>query len=249
MGVRVRQKTKGKGNPWWVFISHNGKRTSRKVGDKKAADAVASTIRAKLQLGEFGFEDPKSVPTFKEYADSWIKTTVPATCKESTVRDYQDILRLHVLSVFSDLKVTNITRGVVKNFLLKKLNRGYATSTVAHFRNCLSGVFNLALDNEIVQANRAQRLGRGFLKAKDHKEDINALTADELSLLLDTANEHFPGHYPLFLLLVRTGLRIGEALALRWGDVDFNGRFIEVKRSVVRGRISTPKNGKPGVLI
>ena len=54
MGVRVRQKTKGKGNPWWVFISHNGKRTSRKVGDKKAAEAVAGTIRAKLQLGEFG---------------------------------------------------------------------------------------------------------------------------------------------------------------------------------------------------
>ena len=51
MGVRVRQKIKGKGNPWWVFISHNGKRASRKVGDKKAAEKVASTIRAKLQLG------------------------------------------------------------------------------------------------------------------------------------------------------------------------------------------------------
>jgi hypothetical protein len=64
MGVRVRQKTKGKGNPWWVFISHNGKRTSRKVGDKKAAEEVGSTIRAKLQLGEFGFEEEKPVPTF-----------------------------------------------------------------------------------------------------------------------------------------------------------------------------------------
>jgi hypothetical protein len=35
-----------------VFISHNGKRTSRKVGDKKAADAVASEIRKKLILGD-----------------------------------------------------------------------------------------------------------------------------------------------------------------------------------------------------
>ena len=40
MGVRVRQKVKGKGNPWWVFISHNGKRTSRKVGDKKYAEGL-----------------------------------------------------------------------------------------------------------------------------------------------------------------------------------------------------------------
>ena len=59
MGVKVRQKIKGKGQPWWVFVSHNGKRTSRKVGDKKAAESVDSTIRAKLQLGEFGFEEKK----------------------------------------------------------------------------------------------------------------------------------------------------------------------------------------------
>ena len=113
MGVRVRQKIKGKGNPWWVFITHNGKRTSRKVGDKKAAKAVASKIEAKLQLGEFGFEEQKPVPIFKEYADKWININVPATCKESTVRDYKDILRLHVLPAFGDLKLTDITRGKV----------------------------------------------------------------------------------------------------------------------------------------
>lgn len=32
MGVTVRQKVKGKGKPWWVFIAHNGKRKSVKVG-------------------------------------------------------------------------------------------------------------------------------------------------------------------------------------------------------------------------
>jgi len=242
MGVRVRQKVKGKGNPWWAFVSHNGKRTSRKVGDKKAAEAVASTIRAKLQLGEFGFEEKKPIPTFKEYSNRWIKTTVPATCKASTVRDYQDILDLHLLPVFKDIKITDITRGKVKTFLLEKLNNNYASSTVAHFRNCLSGVLNLALDDEIIQANPAQRLGKGFLKVKDHKGDINPLTSDELKLLLDAVYEHFPKHYTLFLLLARTGMRIGEALALKWGDLDYNGRFIEVKRSYVRDRISTPKN-------
>ena len=244
MGVRVRQKAKGKGNPWWVFIAHNGKRTSRKVGDKKAAETVASTIRAKLQLGEFNIVDEKPALTFKEYADSWIKTTVPATCKESTLRDYQDILRLHALPVFGSFKATDITRGEVKSFLHGKLKDGYATSTVAHFRNCLSGVFNLLLDHEIIQANPAQRLGKGFLQTNDHKENINPLTADELKLLLDTVKKHFPEHYTLFLLLSRTGMRIGEALALKWGDLDYNGRFVEVKRSYVRGRISTPKNKK-----
>lgn len=87
MGVTVRQKVKGKGNPWWVFISHNGKRTSKMVGDKAAAQDVASSMRAKLKLGEFGFEQEKPLPSFKEYASTWIETTVPATCKESTLED------------------------------------------------------------------------------------------------------------------------------------------------------------------
>ena len=59
MGVIVRQKQKGKGNPWWLFVTHNGKRTSRQVGDKTAAEKAASKIRAQLQLGEFDFEKEK----------------------------------------------------------------------------------------------------------------------------------------------------------------------------------------------
>jgi integrase len=76
MGVTVRQKGKGKGNPWWIFISHDGKRTSRQVGDKAAAEAVASTIRAKLHLGEFGFEEPKkkTIPLFKDFAKGFMQT-------------------------------------------------------------------------------------------------------------------------------------------------------------------------------
>ena len=51
MGVTVRQKIPGKGNPWWVFVAHNNKRTSRMVGDKEAAEEVASKIQARLALG------------------------------------------------------------------------------------------------------------------------------------------------------------------------------------------------------
>jgi integrase len=214
------------------------------VGDKKAAEAVASTIRAKLQLGKFGFEDEKPIPTFKEYADSWIKTTVPATCKESTVRDYESLLENHILPVFGDHKMTSINRGAVKDFLLDKINSGYAKSTVSHMKNVLSGVFTKALDDEIIQANPTLQLGKNILKTKDQKKHINALMPDELKQLLDAVAEHFPEHYTLFLLLARTGMRIGEALALKWGDLDFNERFIEVKRSVVRGKITTPKSGK-----
>lgn len=204
---------------------------------------MASTNRAKLKSGEFGFEEERPIPTFGEYADSWIKTTVPATCKASTVKDYGDILRIHVRPVFQNLKITDVTRGKIKDFLLGKINEDYAKSTVSHLKDVVSGVLNKALDDEAIPANPALNLGK-IIKRKDKKASINPLAADELRNLLDMVSERFPEHYTLFLLLARTGMRIGEALALRWGDIDFKGRFIEVQRSVVRGTISTPKSDK-----
>jgi len=168
---------------------------------------------------------------------------VPATCKESTQRDYQDLLRLHVFPVFKNYAITEIARGKVKDFLLSKLNDGYSPNTVCQMKDTISGVLTKALDDEVVIANPALGLRmKTALSKKDTKAHINALGADELKTLLDSVQKHYLEHYPLFLLLARTGLRIGEALALKWGDIDFNKRFIEVKRSIVRGVISTPKN-------
>jgi integrase len=62
--------------------------------------------------------------------------------------------------------------------------------------------------------------------------------------LLDACRAHFPQAYPFILLLVRTGLRLGEATALQWGDIDLHSRFIEVRRNYTRGKLSIPKSGK-----
>jgi integrase len=247
MGVKVRQKTKGKGQPWWVFVSHNGKRTSRKVGSKTTAKDVAEKIQAKIKLGEFSFEEEKPekpIPTFKEYADLWMKSDVPALCKKSTLENYRGFLNKQILPVFGNLKVTEINRGKVKTFLLEKVGSGYSKSYATQLKNVISGVLNKAVDDEVIQANPALQLGKNFLKVKDQKETINTLTSEELKQLLDIVERHFSGDYPLFLLLARTGLRIGEALALRWDDIDFNDRSIEVCRNFYRNRITKPKNGK-----
>ena len=157
MGVTVRQKVKGKGEPWWVFIAHNNKRTSRMIGDKKAAEDVASKIRAKLELGEFDFEREKKeepkVPPFKEYADSWITTIAPATCRESTVVSYDVLLRLHILPVFGTLRLNEINRGKLKDFFAGKILEGYAKSSVVHMKNAISGILTKAVDDEVIPTN------------------------------------------------------------------------------------------------
>jgi integrase len=260
MGVKVRQKKKGRGNPYWVFITHNKKRTSRQIGDKAAAETVASKIRAKLELGDFEFDpkpeepEPKK-PLFKDIAKGYIEITVPASCKESTEEDYAGILENHVLPVFEDMQIDEISRGAIKNFLFSKVNEGLSASTIGHIKNVVFGVLTTAVDDELILANPTLNLGRNFMpkiadsiksrkvgNGEEGEGEPDPLSKEDLKLLLDTVRQHYPKHYPLFLFLARSGCRIGEALGLKWGDIDFNSRFINLSRGYSRGRISTLKN-------
>jgi integrase len=106
----------------------------------------------------------------------------------------------------------------------------------------------------VISENPTLSLGKNFMKkindaiearkmsnGNGDEGKADPLSKEELRLLLDTAQKHFPADYPLFLLLARTGVRIGEALGLQWGDIDFNGRFINLKRSLSWGKITTLK--------
>jgi integrase len=253
MGCIVRQKVKGKGKPWWVFISHNGKRASRKVGDKPAADEVARTIRAKLQLGEFGFEDPKAVPTFEEYSKRWLKF-VETQCKgkepkfkESTFDEYESVLRNYLLPAFKARGIDSVTRGDVRDFLLSKLG-GLSVQRVMLFKSVLSGVFNFALDDELIKTNPTAGITRRLFPKNSSRnkkiKESQAFAMEELGLFLDTCEAHFKEHYLFFLMAARTGMRLGELIAVRWKDIDLGNNLVNVRRSCRRGRTTKTKNDK-----
>jgi len=93
--------------------------------------------------------------------------------------------------------------------------------------------------------NPAATIGRFLRDRSDPALRIDPLTAEEEARLLGTARHSYPRHFSLLLCALRTGMRLGELLGLQWGDIDFQGRFIEVRRSLVEGgRIELPKKGK-----
>lgn len=200
---------------------------------------VAEKIRARLILGDFKI-GPEKTYLFKDYADRWIGTVVPAIGKQSTINHYTSALK-HVLPVFRDMEVQDITRVMVREFLMKKAKR-YKAGTIKTIRTAISGPLSIALDEEVIQVNPAQRLGK---VTRDRMKDIpDPLTRKELTLLLDTFKKHFARYYPLALTLARTGMRLGEALALQWGDIDFRGRFITVRRSLTANEVSSTKTSR-----
>ena len=83
MGVTVRQRQPGKGKPWWVFICYQGERKAKKVGDRKAAEAVAAKIREKIKLGELKIE--------KEITSNCLMRLIPHLYCRSTAKHYNCI--------------------------------------------------------------------------------------------------------------------------------------------------------------
>ncbi len=220
MGVTVRQKKKGKGHPWWVFVSHNGKRTSKQVGDKGAAEIVASTIRAKLKLGDFDFEPEKPVPTFKEYAESFLEGFSKINHKPTTHGFYKSALNNHIYPVFGAKPIDTIRRPDIKNFLTQKQTENLSSASVKNIKAYMSCILNQAVDDEIIASNPATRTGN-VIKKNDSKE-VKPFTKEEKELFEQTTKAYFPRFYPFFLTALRTGLRIGEIIALKPEDLDFN---------------------------
>lgn len=261
MGVTVRQKVKGKGNPYWIFISHDGKRTSRQIGDKAAAEKVASQIRAKLQLGEFNIEEPKkkTIPLFKDFAKGFMQTYSPMNHKASTQESYQSALDQHILPFFGEIQLDEITRKDVKDFIHDRMTAEFSKgnddsvktklskSTIRNLKAYLSCILSEAVEDELIETNPALRTGK-LLKKKDDSEDevceLSPLTWEEKTKLETTLKEHYPTHYPFFLTALRTGMRLGELVALQPGDLDFNSGFIWVRRNCSRGKITSPKSGQ-----
>lgn len=243
MSAIVREKVKGSGR-WYVIVNHNGQRKSAVATDKRQAQATAREINRRILDGTFQLASEDVVKTFAAYSEIYI---AHASIKPSTLADYKSMLGKHINPVFGNKAVNSITRLDIKNFLRQKLKDGLTVSTVDHFRACLSNVFETALDNDEIENNPASQLGRIATRGQlSHKSEVvpTFLTRVELAKLLATFLEHAPNHYPLALLLARTGVRVGEAVALQWNDIDFDHAVMTISRSKSRTLIDTPKSGK-----
>lgn len=243
--MKVREKPKGSG-VWWIFIDHQGKRKSKKVGtDRSVAEKAARKIEAKLVLGDVGIvETSKKVPTFKECAEMWLHGYIKPLRRETTFERYRDVLNTYIYPALAGTAIDQIARKEVRDLLLGIHGRGLSKASVCIVRDVLSGVFNHALDDELIAANPVLGVVKRLQLSRDRKKEIEPLTKDEVTLFLDTCRNYRPDFYAFFLTGFRTGMRLGELLALQWGDIDWNGKFIRVSKSFKRGKITPTKTGK-----
>jgi integrase len=245
MAVKLRERP-GKG--WYVLIDWHGQRKAKFFGqDKKQAKAFADKLAARLKWAEQSGEPialsqpDQAMPTVKAYLEDWLTTYADAHCKPSTASDYWKVVNRHILPVLGDRHLHDVTRADIKRLIASLIAQGRKKQTIHNILTPLKEAYHHAIDDGIVTQNPAATMGRLVVSQESAGSHIDPLTAEEVKTLLQTAQEKRPALYPLLLCAVRTGMRQGELIGLQWGDVDFRDEFIEVRRAVVRRRVTTTK--------
>ena len=225
MGVLVRQ-VKGK-TGWWVIATHNKKRKTWKFNDKRAALAHAKEHERLLALR---VANPTSGLTLSEYFDRWITEHIEAQRKGATLDQYRIAYQRYIKPTLGTRNLDSITRSDIRTLLAVMRADKKSTATMRAYLAPLSAMFNQAIEDELVSKNPVFRqlpIARYGLQNPVAK----VLKRDELETLLTVCRKRYAPHYPFVLALARTGMRVGEATALRWPEVDLTNGNILVRRT------------------
>ena len=244
MGVSIRERVKGSGE-WFIFIRHNGLRTSRKIGDKDTAEKVKERIEAKILLGEFSVSRPDEKQeqfTFKQISAEWMNNHV-SHLAASTRKRYKTLFDKHILPRIGATPVNEIKRMDVILLLEGMIKKGLSHGTAALAKNVISGVMERAIDMDLVGFNPTSKVLNKLTRKKVEK-DVDVFTSEEVEHILSTCKNWKPEYYPFFLCAFRTGMRLGELLGLDWSDINWKDDYIRVQRSYKNRTITTTKNKK-----
>ena len=150
-------------------------------------------------------------------------------------------MRVHVLPKFGQLCLDEVTRPKMKEFVAELVEKGLARDSIRLILAALTIIYNQAIEDKVVGENPARRLGTFYRQAPVRHEEITPLTEEESVLFLGATLKYEPKWYCLFLCALHTGMRSGEVAGLQWPDIDWHGKFLEVRRQIVRGQVGSLK--------
>jgi integrase len=183
-------------------------------------------------------------PTFGDFAKAWLdRQEATGRLRPNTLKSYNDHLRVHCSPMFGDLPVAAITVQLVDEFVAAQVAAGAAPRSVNARLAFLTSVLEAALEYDLIARNPAQGRNRRIKQPTPKRVWIGRVDQIEALVIAAAGADRLrrspragdveptvsvPDHTgarqrALTATLLFAGLRIGEALALRWTDVDFDG--------------------------
>lgn len=175
------------------------------------------------------------VITLNEMFNLWVQ--VKRGIRDTTLRNYKYMYNMFVAPYFGKQRISIIVKSDVKRFNNSLIeDKGLSVSTLDGIHNVLHQVFGLAVDDDYIRRNPTDNVLKELMQAYTvRSEKRRALTKDEQDLFLSflRKNPEYQHWYPVFAIMIGTGLRVGEATGLRWCDIDLVDGMIDVNHTLI----------------
>lgn len=185
--------------------------------------------------------------TVNELFDLWKQ--IKRGLKDNTFQNYQYMYNTFVRPEFGKKRISTLKKSDVKRFYNYLADeRGLQASTIDSIHTVLHQVLDMAVDDSYIRNNPSNNVLKELKQSHVFKtEKRKALTRPQQELLLDfLQHNHTYNHwYPIFAVMLGTGLRVGEATGIRWCDVDLDKGMVDVNHTLVYycHRNEVEKNG------
>jgi integrase len=214
-----------------------GKRRQRKQTFKTKREAVAFKTARLAEIAQ-GTAVDRSRQTVAELLRYWLTTYAQHHVRPGTLEGYGYTINGHIIPALGAVPVQRLTAQQVQQFYSDKLTAGCSPRTVQLCHLRLKQALDMAVTMGLVVRNVADATKPPSVE----RREMRTWTAAQARQFLAVAAQSSYG--PIWLLLLATGMRRGEALGLRWQDVDALQGVVHVRQTVtvVRG---APHVGPP----
>ncbi|MED4453061.1 site-specific integrase [Metabacillus fastidiosus] len=223
-----------RGEKWEYRVRYidpsTGKQREKSKGgfrSKKDAQIEAAEIEKQLYFNQHSVIQNQDI-LVKDWLLDWLNEYGPQ-CQPSTLENRKKYINNQIILNIGHYRLSNLKRLDYEKFLNELLKK-YAKTTVQTIHSIFSTAINKTFELEMLSHNKYQNIS---LKKENEfsEEDRNYLTKEEVTIFMEAAKKSQYHHYIITLLLLRTGLRKDEMLALHWEDIDLENKTLSVTRS------------------
>ncbi|MEN4478135.1 site-specific integrase [Mycolicibacterium cosmeticum] len=203
----------------------SGKRRRIRLYGRTRTEA-STKLTQHLADAQRGIPVPEQSWTVAAYLDYWMGEVAPQRLRPHTIELYESIIRNHIKPRLGSRLLAKLSVAELQSALNQQLSEGHSLRTVGVTRTVLSAALSRAVREQVTPHNVARLVELPSWE----RSDIQPWSADEAARFLSAAKDH--PLYPAYLMLMIYGLRRGEALGLRWSDIDWDHNVIHIRQQL-----------------
>ncbi len=236
MGKSLDGKELGKG----ITQRESGKYQARYVDRYKVRHTISHSDLKELKRAlekaryeaEYGLLTGASRITLDAWFEEFLRLYKVGKVKETTVYRIRQTFSPCKKNILGSMYLSDIRAMHVQELINKLHEEGFAYSTLDLLKALLKELFKRAIGNGLMIINPCEAV----VLPKREIYEARYLTEQEQEIFLDVAKGHY--HYDIFCFALSCGARIGEILGLKWSDIDFENKTIQIARTLHYAKVS-----------